>query len=227
MSHIGVSFDDSSLICTNTSNNVVNRSTNDLSFKAINSCSKVGLVLENSSHKPNSGISLLGEHADQILAEILCLSSVHIQGKRSVSYSSQREDAAGNGINAEDLLRAVVVLNIDHKFGEKFPHLEVEIPTVQDLALIVAEDDAGASFEGGELIHKVEEEDLVEGQATQLGNCTHFGHEILMLELILSKPFNSIEEPLGDWQQIEELQESGKRLLVVSDDWSPSNLRTV
>ena len=227
VSLVGVSFDDSSLIGANTSNNVVHWSTDNLSLESVDSCGEVGLVLKNSSNEPDSGIGLLGQHADQILAEILCLSGVDVHREGSMTNSSEGEDATSNGVNAVDFLRAVVVLNIDHKFGEELPHLEVQISAVEDLALVVAEDDTGASFEGRELVHKVEEEELVKGKATQLGNCANLSHEILMFELVLGEPLDSVEEALGDWEQVEEVQEPGERLMEVFDDGSPSDLGTV
>jgi hypothetical protein len=98
---------------------------------------------------------------------------------------------------------------------------------VKDLALVVAKQDAGAGFEGGELVHEVEEEETIEGQAAQLGHSCDLSHEILVGELILGEPFDAVEEALGDWQQVKEFDEPGQWFLVVSDDGGPSYLGRV
>jgi hypothetical protein len=64
--------------------------------------------------------------------------------------------------------------------------------------LIIAHDDSSAGLEGGEFVHEVQEEEFVEGQAAELGNCVDLGNEILMFELIFGEPFNTVEESFGD-----------------------------
>lgn len=48
-----------------------------------------------------------------------------------------------------------------------------------------------------------------------------------MLELVLGEPLHSVEEALGDWQQVEEVQESCEWLVEVFNDGSPSDLGAV
>jgi hypothetical protein len=65
---------------------------------------------------------------------------------------------------------------------------------MHDLTFRCSDEDSSASFEGGELIHKVEEEQFVEGQFAECGQSINFFHEILMFELVFGVPFNPIVE---------------------------------
>jgi hypothetical protein len=65
-------------------------------------------------------------------------------------------------------------------------------------SVFISNQKSSASTESGELIHKVVEEDLFEWVSTELSEGINFSYKVLIFELILCVPFNSIVESLGD-----------------------------
>lgn len=84
-----------------------------------------------------------------------------------------------------------------------------------------ADQQSGTSFEGGELVHEVDEEDLLERVPTQSGQGVDLGHKIFVLVHVLREPLHSLEESLGDGEQVEVVHELGQWLLVVLDQLGP------
>ena len=69
---------------------------------------------------------------------------------------------------------------------------------MNDLSVLCPNEEASAGGEGGELIHEIEEEDLLEGVSAQFGESINFSDKVLVFELIAGIPFYSIIESFWD-----------------------------
>jgi hypothetical protein len=73
---------------------------------------------------------------------------------------------------------------------------------VDDLSVLCSDEEASAGCEGGELVHEIEEEDLLEWVAAQLGKRVDFGYEVLVFELVASVPFYTVVKTFWDRKQV-------------------------
>jgi hypothetical protein len=95
------------------------------------------------------------------------------------------------------------------------------------LAVLSAHQEASAGRDGGKLVHEVEEEDFLEGVPTEFGKGINLGHEVLVLEFVLSVPLYAVIEALGDGEEVQVFHETGDRLVEVDDKGRIADLRRV
>ena len=138
--------------------------------------------------------------------------------------SSQRKDTPNHNVTAEQSLLSSVILNICEQFRKQLPHLEVQIPTVDDLSFRGSDQQPSACGKGRVFIHEIKEEDLLERQVAEGGHSVDFFYEILMDELVLCVPFYSVVKTFRDGKQIDEFQEPVKGLVEGLDDRRPTSL---
>lgn len=227
MDAVGVSFDDHSLIGSHTGHNVVNRGSDPISSETLDCCCIGGLLFKSFPEQPADGNGVVLDDADQIVRKTLSSTGIHIDGERSESDSSESEDTADHGINSKQSLSVLVVLDIDQQLGQQLPHLEIQVTSMHYLAVFTAHQEAGAGRHSGELVHEVEEEDLLEGVTTQFGQGIDLAHEVLVLEFVLGVPLDTVVEALGDGEEVQVLHETGDWLFEVNHEGRPADLRGV
>lgn len=113
MCSFGISFNNHSLVRPDSTNNVVNRCWNFFSSESL-SCSSPGcFFFENSSHQPASRNCIVFDYTYQIFLQRFSLSCINIDGKSSMSDTSQSENTCCNWVWRVDKLSITIVVDCD------------------------------------------------------------------------------------------------------------------
>lgn len=80
-----ISLHNTSFIWSNTWDNIVNRTTNSLSFNSSQSWSIISLLLKRLSQQPASGHTTINQHTDKIISKMFSFSSINIDSKSTMS----------------------------------------------------------------------------------------------------------------------------------------------
>lgn len=87
------------------------------------------------------------------------MSGIHADGKLSMMDPSEGKDGSGYCIFTEQFGRSSIVIDIADQFSQKFKHLEVPVPPMEDLAFIISHQNSGACLDDCcKLIEKVEKD---------------------------------------------------------------------
>ena len=203
-------------------NDEVDRTTHSFTFQSFDCGRVVGLFSEHLPEQPESRNGIILENTDEIIHEVLGITCIAVNGKRSRANTCEGEHTAHYDIATEDQLVPTVVLHISQQLRQQLPHLKVQISTVNHLSFRGPDEQSSAGSECRVLIHEIEEEDLLKRQVTECCHCINLLHEILMDKLILGVPLHSIVEALRNRQQIHELQKAVESLVEGTDDGLPT-----
>ena len=158
MDALVLSLDDDPLVAADSRNDVVHWPSDFRLLETFDGSSVVLLFLENFPQQPDSWDGIVLQHTDKVpLDGVFLFAGVDIDREAALPLPGQGEDAACNMVDGEELLVSVIVVDADQHFGEDFPHFEVKVAAMHDVALVVADEHSGAGLDGGELVHEVEE----------------------------------------------------------------------
>ena len=107
-----------------------------------------GLFFDYFSQQPAGGNIVLDKQTDEVILEMVLASGVDLHRKTSGFVGSQGKNTAHNGVYRKHELSSSVVLQVGHEVGQQKPHVEVEVPAVDDFALGCSYDDSAAGFDG-------------------------------------------------------------------------------
>ena len=168
MNCLSFSFNNSSLISLNSGDDVVDWSSNFLSFESFDSISVCFLIFECPSQQTDNRVGIVLQDTDEIIICVISFSCVDIDSKCPMADASQSENTANDSIDTEDSFPIFVVLYIGDQIWNKVPHLEVKISAMHDLSIWISHYHPSAGLEGWKLIEEVEEKETVKGMSTDL-----------------------------------------------------------